>query len=348
MTKKIILFLIPVVSAGLFLPGCGEKEIVIIKIPTFYKGDIKSVAIIPFRNASGAPNAGNIVSDALAAMLVVNGTYKVINRNDHRILQDEQDLRTEAGLSNAQIAAKFRNIADVDAILVGTVSTYAATKHDDPRVEQIPIWQYNAYTKQMYIAGYNTRRYTFTRNEGNVTASAALIRVSDGTTIHATLTPIRGHFWAQGSPPQYDPNACLNEATNWLIVKLVQTFALSRSTIKVKEDEDFRTASELYDNKWTWQNSFKATDETAYVVLTLPEECDRNRFKITILRKGTRKDLTSDEFLFQAEQGQPRTTRGYEFSPKQIATLGGGPGEYEVKFYSGPEPVMRCTFRINQ
>ncbi len=32
-------------------------------------------------------------------------------------------------------------------------------------------------------------------------------------------------------------------------------------------------------------------------------------------------------------------------SPKDLADKG-GPGEYEVKFYSGPEPVLRTTFMI--
>jgi len=34
-----------------------------------------------------------------------------------------------------------------------------------------------------------------------------------------------------------------------------------------------------------------------------------------------------------------------DFSPKQIAAKE-GPGQYEVKFYSGQEPVLRCSFWI--
>lgn len=347
MTHKTVYSLYLLLAAGMFLAGCGEKDIVITNYPTFYDGQIKTIAIVPFRNASGVASAGNIVSDALAAQMAVNGTYKVYNRNDQRILQDEHDLRTELGLSNEQIAAKFRDIANVDAILVGTVNSYASTKHDDPRTEQTPIWQYNAYTKQMYIAGYNTRQYIFTRNEGNVSASAVLIRASDGTTIYATPSPVTGNFWAQGSPPQYDPYACLNEATNWLILKLVQTFAVTRSTITVKEDEDFRTASELYDNKWTWTNNFKSTDTQGYIVTTLPKVCDRNRFRITIIRKNAREDLSVEDIVWKAVPTSDKTAHGITFSPKAIVEAGGGPGEYEAKFYSGPEPVMRHTFRID-
>jgi hypothetical protein len=34
------------------------------------------------------------------------------------------------------------------------------------------------------------------------------------------------------------------------------------------------------------------------------------------------------------------------FSPRKIAQKGGGPGEYQVKFYAGPEPAMVRDFKI--
>lgn len=337
-------------SVLLLLPaclcGCGEKEIVITHYPSFYREDLKTIAVVPFRNATPMQRVGNILSDALAAQLAANGTYRIYNRNDLKILRDEQDLRTEQGLSNEQIAERFRNLADVDAILVGTVNTYAATRHDDPRTEQTPIWQYNPYTRQMYIAGYQTRQYVFTRNEGNVSVTAALIRVPDGGTIYATPSPVTGNFWAQGSPPPYDAYACLNQAVNQAVQGLVQTFAVTRSKIKVKEREHFRTAAELYDNKWTWKDTFKASDSQAYIVATLPKVCDRNRFRITILRRKTRKDIFAEDIVWQAVPTTEYTARGYAFSPQTLFAEG-GPGEYEAKFYSGPEPVMRHTFRID-
>lgn len=70
--------------------------------------------------------------------------------------------------------------------------------------------------------------------------------------------------------------------------------------------------------------------------------CDRNPFKLTIVRKDQRTDLAVQNFRWSKEHH----SFGYLFNPSEIAAKGGGPGDYEVKFYSGPEPVLRRTFRI--
>jgi hypothetical protein len=337
---------LPAVLLAAMLAGCGEKEVIIVNYPVFYNESLKTVAVAPFRNASGVAGAGDVVSDSLASMLVANGTYRVYNRNDLHILQSEQELQIQAGLDNAKIAAKFRKVAEVQAILVGTINTYAATKRDEPRFEQTPIYQYNAYTKQMYISGYNTRQYTLTRNEANVGVSAALIRVSDGTTIYATPAPIHGNFWAQGSPPQYDAFACLNLATTGAVNQLVTTFAVTRQMIKVKESEDFRTAKDLYDNKWEWQDGFKASVDQAYLVVRLPKVCDRNRFRLVVIRKNQRQEFFAQDIAWKS-LGDGFSIIGFTFSPKALTEKAGGPGEFEAKFYSGPEPIMRHTFRVD-
>jgi hypothetical protein len=181
-----------------------------------------------------------------------------------------------------------------------------------------------------------------TRNEANVTVTATLIRVSDGSTIYATPEPAWARVAAEGSPPKKDSQACASEAASLVAANLVSTFAPTRREIKVDENKALRTASELYDNKWTYQDTFQQTDEKMFVVVALPSSCDRNRFRVTIIRKGERQDLASLDIQWDKKHGG----FGYLFSPKDIAAKGGGAGEYEVKFYSGPEPIMRRAFRI--
>lgn len=322
--------------------GCGEKEIVITQFPVFWKGTIKTVAVTPFRNTTGVRGAGNVLSDNLSSQLATNGTYKVYNRNDLRVLQNEHDLRIGLGLDNAEIARKFRKVGKVDAVLIGTVTNYSATERRENRFQQDPIYQYNPKTKQTYIAGYRKRTFVFTRNEANVAVTAALVHVDDGTTVYATPAPARGNFWAQGSPPKLDKYACLNNATQQAVNKLVQTFAVTRRTIKVKEKDDFRTASELYDQEWTWTDQFKTSDGKGFLVVRLPAVCDRNRFRLTIIRKDTRKDLHEETIIWDKKYNR----FGYAFKPSEVARKGGGPGEYVAKFYSGSKPVMKHEFRI--
>ena len=341
--KNILRILCPVLLMFLLLAsGCGEKTIVITNYPSFYQGKIKTIAVAPFRNATGVRNAGNIISDTLAGRIAANGTYKVYNRNDLLVLQNERDLRTELGLDNAAIAAKFRNVGKVQAVLVGTVTNFSATQQNDKRFERIPIQAYNPRTRQMYISGYRSRNYTFTKNEGNVAVTATLIRVSDGLPLFATPTAISDRRFAQGSPPTADRFACRSAAASQVVAKLVRIFCVTRQTITVKESRDFRTASSLYDNKWDFTDSFKSTDAQGYLVLRLPASCDRNRFRITIIRKGTRESLFEHKFVWTKKFGG----FGYGFKPSKIVEKAGGPGEFVAKFYSGPEPVMQHKFRI--
>lgn len=331
-----IISVICLAMAGAILGGC-DKKLVITQVPTFYTPDLKVIAVAGFRNQTQWRGANEIIADQVAAGLMANGTYKVFNRNDLKTVMDESDLNIALGADPVAAAGKLKKLTEVQAILVGTVTTYAATSNTQPK----QIAQYATDRKgKVYISHYITEMHT--RNEANVTVTATLIRVSDGSTIYATPEPAFARVWAEGSPPTKDTNACASDAASTVAANLVSTFAPTRREIKVDEAKALRTASELYDNKWTYQDTFKPTDEKMFVVVALPASCDRNRFRVTIIRKGERQDLASLDIQWDKKHGG----FGYLFSPKDIAAKGGGAGEYEIKFYSGPEPIMRRAFRI--
>ncbi len=316
--------------------GCSKK-IWVIQTPDFYTPDLKTVAVVPFRNQTDWTGAGDIISDKLAAALMANGAYRVFNRNDLRTLLDEQDLQLAFGSDDAAAAQTLAKLGNVQAVLVGTVTTYAATSNSQRR--QDPIYATDRQGNR-YVAGY--RRYVYTRNEGNVQATASLLRTADGTTIAATAEPAWSRVWAEGSPPRKDAQACVAEAAASTVRQLVEQFAPVRKQVSINASKALRTASELYDNKWTFTDTFAATDEQMYAVVELPPACDRNPFKLTVVRKDERTDLAVQEFRWDKQY----RAYGYLFNPAEIAAKGGGPGEYEIKFYSGPEPVLRRKFRI--
>jgi len=336
---------IAMVLAAVFAGGLGgcTKKMWITQIPEWWTPELGkiSIAVVSFRNQTADRTAGDIMSDELANALRANGSYEnVFNRNDLRTLLDQRDLQLALGGSNASLAAQLRDVPglNVQALLVGSVITYTATSRSQRKIDQRVV----AYTKQ----GNPIVRpvaYTYTRNEANVSATAALIRIRDGSTIYATPSPPPNwQQWAEGSPPKQDAYACLAVARSNVVSQLLTHFSVTRRQIEVKVGKDFRTASELYDNKWTWTNSFAAGDEKAYVVLTLPASCDRNRFRITIIRDQQREDLFASDLVWDRQYGG----RGIEFSPKDVAAKGGGPGAYVAKFYSGSEPVLTYKFTI--
>jgi hypothetical protein len=321
--------------AAVALAGCSET-LVITQIPEFYTPDLKAIAVAPFRNQTARKGAGDIIADNLATGLMANGAYKTFNRNDLKTVMDENDLQIALGGNADAAAGQLKKLTQVQAILVGTVTTFAATSNSQPR--QDPVYAYDS-NGNAYVSGYRT--YVQTRNEANVSVTASLIRVSDGTTIYATPQPLFARVWAEGSPPAKDIHACSLEASAMVASLLVETFAPVRKQIKVSPSKALQTASELYDNKWTYKDTFKPTDEKMYVVLALPASCDRNRFRLAIVKKDQREELATQDIKWSKEHGG----FGYAFSPSKIAGKG-GPGEYEVKFYCGPEPVMRRKFTI--
>jgi hypothetical protein len=322
--------------AGMVPIGC-DKKLVITQVPTFYTADLKVIAIAPFRNQTQWRGANEIIADQVAAGLMANGTYKVFNRNDLKTVMDESDLNIALGADPVAAQGQLKKLTEVQAILVGTVTTYATTTNSQQK--QDPVYTYDK-KGNAHLSGYRT--YVQTRNEANVTVTANLIRVSDGSTIYATPEPVWARVWAEGSPPTKDGQACASEAATSVASQLVATFAPTRREIKVDEGKALRTASELYDNKWTYQDTFSATNEKMFVVLALPGSCDRNRFRITIVRKDERQDLAEQDITWDKKHGG----FGYLFNPKDIAAKGGGAGEYEIKFYSGAEPIMRRKFKI--
>jgi len=315
--------------------GC-TKKILITQYPAFYTRDLQTMAVIPFKNQTRWRNAGDIVSDKLAAALVANGAYTVYNRNHFKTLMDESDLRLAFGGDPTAAAAAFKKHTDVTAILTGAVTTFAATTKSQRRKR--PVYAYRS-DGSMYVSGYTP--YVFTRNQATVSVTATLIRVADGATIHATPA-VGWQVASQGSPPRKDVNVCLAEATNVVVGRLLETFAPIRKIIKVNPSKALRIASDFYDNEWTFTDTLDAQTDKMQVVLALPSNCDRNRFRITIIRKGQREDLASRDIVWSGKY----SCFGYAFDVRDIAQKGGGPGEYEAKFYSGQKPVLRRTFKI--
>jgi len=316
--------------------GC-TKKITIHQIPPFYDGSVKAVAVTPFRNQTGYRGAGNIVSDRLAAMLMANGTYEVLNRNDLRALSDERDLQLDLGKDPRKVEALFGSLADVQAILTGVVSTYSGTSRSERRRE--PIQHYDARTKRWYTTGY--RSYVHTRNEANVVVTAALLG-RDGSTIYATALPAQAQRASEGHPPKHDVHALLADATTRAARQLLEQFAIITKEIKIDPTKALRTASELFEGKWTYTDRFSPKADQIIVVLQLPASCDRNRFELRIVRKGQREYVAVKKIVWD---GSKRST-GYAFNPKEIVAKGGGPGTYTVKFFAGPEPAFTRDFRI--
>jgi len=330
-----------ILASCLLLSGC-KTEFVVYQYPAWWTpGKVKSVAVLPFR-CPAAPNTkgGEILSDMIASRLASSGTYhRVYNRNDLKALLDEHDLKLMMSKDPGAVVSKLHKVVDVQAVLVGSVISYAATTRNERK--RTPIYGTNA-AGQLIITGYNN--YTLTRHDANVSSTASLLTANSGQSIYSLPAADGGKAWAQGSPPSQSAFGTLEAATRVAANRISEYFIVVRKMIEVDKSKALRTAKELYDGEWVWQKNFKVDDQKMYVVVSLPATADRNLFKIKIIRKGTRKDLAVRDVKWNKKY----KGFGYDFSPKQLAAGGGGAGTYTAKFYSGQKPVLTCDFQLKK
>jgi len=143
-----------------------------------------------------------------------------------------------------------------------------------------------------------------------------------------------------------DAFACRSKAMTSVVGSLTEEFAVVNKKVKIKFDDAFKLASGCYDGKWEEKKAFRASDKEMLAVLNLPRDCDRNRFRITVIRRGERKDLATVDVLWSSRF--PAVGKEFALSPADIASKGGGTGPYTLKFYSGidPAPVHTIDFDI--
>jgi hypothetical protein len=323
--------------------GCSKKIKVLHRPP--WTTTIQRIAVVPFRNESGVAGAGRVVSDQFAAALAGNQAYRrVYNRSDLRHIMDERKLQ-QSFANNPSAIAEFRRWGKVDAILVGSVQQYAATSRNERKREPVKVW--DKTTQQMVWTGAY-KSWVHTRNEANVSATATLIRVSDGATIYATPGPVLGRAWSEsgygGKAPKYDPNACLAAAALQAVSQLLSVFGVTEVEVKIGRDDFLLVTGPPFDGEWPDVKEFRSTDEKMFVMLRLPPVCDGKTFAIAIARKGGRQNLAQTTVVWNKAYSQQGMA--YPFSPKDLAAKGGGPGEYVAKFYAGPEPVLDREFNI--
>ena len=325
--------------AALVLGGC-TKQITIIQYPPFWTSELKSIAVMPLKCED--KQVGEMMADDLANRIRATNTYHtVLNPSDLQVMAKLQDTQIAYGDDEAAMAAQLRKIPNlnVQAILVGRVTNYTATTRSEQRQEPIMVWDNRS--QQMVPSG-SYRTFVWTRNESNVGATASLIRLGNGSTLWAMQQPASWQHWAEGSPPTMDRFACRTAAVGVVVGQLVENFAIIYKKVEVKPAETFFVATEYYEGKWETRKSF-AGDSKLTLVLRLPAQCDRNRFRIAIIKKDQRKELFTQDTTWTRDV--PQKGQSWEVNP---ATL--GTGSFVAKLYSGlqDEPVLTADFSIER
>ena len=300
--------------------GCG-KSVWITQYPPFYTPQLKSVAVVAFGNQTGQPGAGRLVARRLAEALAANGTYQV------RDLTAQPSPPPGEGI----------RLGDVQAVVSGAVTRYSVASNVEWREEVVGEKERRRHRSRRVV---RRRTYRHITHEARVAARVRLVRTSDGAVLYTTPAPVAAQASSAGSPPLKDGPACAAEAAGEVVAGLLQRLVPVRRQVRLDPRKALRLAREC-DGQWDFTNDFRADEERMVVVVALPAACDRNTFRVAIYAKGGREALASRQLTWKRSQVQV----ALPFSPRQLAA-GGRAEDYEVRFSSGGEVVMKRGFEI--
>ena len=339
--RKIPCYLFSIVLIGTLIGCSGKKKAIpIVSYPSFWTPKLKRVAILPFKNYSRYRGAGRIISDKLDALLTTNKTYQVYSREHLRQVLAEQDLAA-TDMINSATAVKLGRLASVQAIIVGAVTRYEGSTRSETRYNQVPRFRRNR-RGQMVIAGYRSVPYRWTRHEGTCEANAKIISTETGKVLDSfSESQMR---YAQGRSPRVSRSMLMTQAAQAVAWRLLANVAVTRQFIQPPKNA-LALASGYFDGKWDYLKTLKP-NQSFYVVVRLTNKCDRNRFKVAIARAGddVRSNLWEKQFAWRAGQG----TWQIKLAASKLISAAAGEGEFILKLYSGPSPVLTKKFKIKQ
>jgi hypothetical protein len=274
----------------------------ITQYPEFYNTDLQVVAVAPFKDRTEHPSVGEMISNRLADAL--GSHFTIVPPDKLKIFMSESDLNAAIGIGGVEKLQKLKTLSGAQAIIVGSVETYGTGMDDDGNFD------------------------------GLVRVSVSMISTTDGTAI-CVFPAVCGYY---SSKTDED---VLAKATSDAIREAAAKFAPSLREIRVQPGKTLRTAVKNSRDKWVYTEKFDAAGKL-YVVVSLPESCDRNFFRVAVVRKGKSDELAAQEILWNRKNPELRIA----FDVNEIVEKGGGPGEYEVLLCSGNQSAIRHGIRI--
>jgi hypothetical protein len=337
--RNLALSLVPLAAAmGV---GC-HKTVVVTQYPVYWPSHVRTVAVLPFRNATPAPEAGLAVSDAFAAALAAQQTCQVLTRQDYRDYVDEARLQEWVREEDVPLAGRFRGFDRAQAFLIGTVTAYSTSTA--PQEGRQEVYAYDPDGSRR-VVGY--KRGTIMGNTGDVAVTVQMID-REGRALFASSAPVHRAVTSTGTPPPMDGPACRAKAVEEAVGILAQQFAPVQRAVPLDKATTFFTASEKAGDQWKKTKKYDASAPEVVVVLRLPPSCAGNRFQVTVIRKGSKhvasREVGTQDIVWREEDSSAGLV--LRFPMADLLRAGGGPGDYTANFLSGGRVTLHQDFKI--
>lgn len=324
------------------LSGC-HKDVIVTQPPPFWPANVRTVAVLPFRNATAAPEAGLVAGDAFAGALARMGICQVVTRADLKDLADDVKLQQWIQEDNAALAGRLGRGNRAQAYIVGSITLYASTTI--AQENRVPVYA-DAPGSARRVVGYKSAPVTTHKGEAALT-----IQMIDnqGRLLYSVSAPVRRAVTSSGAPPSMDAPACRVKALEEAVGVILAQFAPIPRLVELKDAEAFYVASERVGKEWKKTNKYTLADREVVIVLRLPSSCEGNTFQVVLTRKAShnvpQRDVASQIIVWRTEDSARGLT--LKFPIADVIRAGDGPGQYVASLVSSGRPVIRDEFKIS-
>ncbi len=129
-----------IIAFFIFISGCSSTISSDFLMPAASVNSISCIAVLPLKNNTQDPNAGNVLSDILSIDLMKHNDFNVMDRMEVERVFRERDIYTPDGISPDD-AAGMGIILGVQAVFAGEVTQYFYKPSSLPTQGAVPTIQ---------------------------------------------------------------------------------------------------------------------------------------------------------------------------------------------------------------
>ncbi len=307
------------------------------------------LAVLPGRSATpqGVPGV-SILTDRLTSLLTQNGAFRVLSRAELKQVFAEQDLSRLADAVDEGTALPEGKIEIAQALVATKITDYKLVADRSEQV--VPVYARDRRGRMLLdragrplIAG-EEHVWTY-RHGAEVEGSIRVIDAATGRILISHTARIAPKpKTSRNRPPKQSPEELAGAAVGELATEFYKLIAPTQLKVKLKADM-LIVATDYFDGEYTRPKRL-APELTDFLVVVrdLPEDCDRNQFRIAIAEVEGRTNVFEQDFVWSGSAGP----EGLSFRvPMETLTKAGGT-DFVAKLYSGrsPEPILRREFNL--
>lgn len=335
--RKLVVFLALVT----FLLGgtlSAAKYIWVKREPPFDTRGINTVVVLEFENRSGHPAAGRRIAGRVESLLIEDGRYRVVHRENLLRLLSEREMKVVVplGLKDALEVAKE---AGVHAIITGTVNRYKTRRWREVYYEESPYYEYDSRGRGRRPKRPYRRQYWTAMIEADVDVRLEVVKVATGEVLWAGREAAIWH----GAEEEvfYDVDRALSMASEPVLRSLVSnvTGVTERAIVPGDSLSAARrlSISGIFDD----EDDFSIHEDTLYLVVRLSPAFYGKEIFITIERRKTKLKAAELRYIW----GAGEVVHRFPFSVKELAASG-GLGNYRGRYYIDGQEIDKVDIEI--